>query len=120
MYFIPFTGTLYLSLVLFVLRVLDHACRVVGERGGAPSRLHPCLGQAEKTSCSCSWFRTPNYDVPVQNILSCPKQEEEGEDGVPVVKLAGDSLTACKAIGSTATTVEEAKEDPKVRASSPR
>ena len=54
------------------------------------------------------------------NNLPYPKQEEEGEDGVPVVKLAGDSLTACKAIGSTATTVEEAKEDPKVRVSSPR
>lgn len=35
-------------------------------------------------------------------------------DGIPTSKLAGDSLTACEKIGSTATTIEEAKEDPKV------
>ena len=29
-------------------------------------------------------------------------------------KLTGDSLTACGKIGSTATTIEEAKNDPKV------
>lgn len=35
-------------------------------------------------------------------------------NGMPTAKLAGDSLTACVKIGSTATTIEEAKADPKV------
>lgn len=35
-------------------------------------------------------------------------------DGLPTGKLTGDSLTACEKIGSTATTVEEAKADAKV------
>lgn len=35
-------------------------------------------------------------------------------DGIPTSKLTGDSLMACEKIGSTATTIEEAKEDPKV------
>ena len=35
-------------------------------------------------------------------------------DGLPTGKLAGDSLTACEKIGSTATTVEEVKADEKV------
>lgn len=42
-----------------------------------------------------------------------------GADGLPTSKLAGDSLTACEKIGSTATTIEEAKEDPKVRQTEP-
>eukprot|EP00752_Nemacystus_decipiens_P012995 g11498.t1 len=46
-------------------------------------------------------------------LIALRSVEEEGENGEPAVKLAGDSLTACKAIGSTATTVEEAKGDPK-------
>ena len=36
-------------------------------------------------------------------------------EGLPTSKLTGDSLMACEKIGSTATTIEEAKEDPKVR-----
>ncbi|CAN0181940.1 unnamed protein product [Ectocarpus sp. 8 AP-2014] len=35
------------------------------------------------------------------------------DDGTPTSKLAGDSLTACEKIGSTATTIDEAKADPK-------
>ena len=38
-----------------------------------------------------------------------------GPDGLPTSKLTGDSLTACEKIGSTATTIEEAKEDSKAR-----
>ncbi|CAB1117569.1 unnamed protein product [Ectocarpus sp. CCAP 1310/34] len=40
-------------------------------------------------------------------------RSEVAEDGTPTSKLAGDSLTACEKIGSTATTIEEAKADPK-------
>eukprot|EP00903_Cladosiphon_okamuranus_P010212 g9671.t1 len=40
-------------------------------------------------------------------------RSEVDEDGLPTKKLAGDSLTACEKIGSTATTIEEAKADPK-------
>ena len=36
------------------------------------------------------------------------------DKGLPTSKLAGDSLTVCEEIGSSAKTVEEAKEDPKV------
>lgn len=34
---------------------------------------------------------------------------------MPSNKLAGDALTACEEIGSSAKTVEDAKDDPKVR-----
>ncbi|CAM9223463.1 unnamed protein product [Ectocarpus sp. 6 AP-2014] len=40
-------------------------------------------------------------------------RSEVAEDGTPTSKLAGDSLTACEKIGSTATTIEEAKADTK-------
>lgn len=36
-------------------------------------------------------------------------------DGVPTDKLDGESLVTCQKIGSTATSVGEAKDDPKVR-----
>lgn len=38
------------------------------------------------------------------------------EAGVPTDKLTGEALCTCQAIGSTAKTVKEAKEDPKVGA----
>ena len=46
-------------------------------------------------------------------------KHQVGADGLPTSKLAGDSLTACEKIDSTATTIEEAKEDPKVRQTEP-
>ncbi|CAM9775368.1 unnamed protein product, partial [Hapterophycus canaliculatus] len=42
------------------------------------------------------------------------EQKHEDEEGKETVKLVGDSLAACEKIGSTATTIEEAKEDAKV------
>lgn len=49
------------------------------------------------------------------SFLFFSRQPQVGADGFPTSKLSGDSLTACEKIGSTATTIEEAKADPKVR-----
>ncbi|CAN0135901.1 unnamed protein product, partial [Ectocarpus sp. 12 AP-2014] len=45
-------------------------------------------------------------------VLRSEKREDKN-GGSSIVKLVGDSLTACEKIGSTATTIEEAKADPK-------
>ena len=40
---------------------------------------------------------------------------KDGTGGLPRGKLVRDSLTACEKIGSSATTIEEARKDPKAR-----
>ncbi|CAM9669890.1 unnamed protein product [Scytosiphon promiscuus] len=46
-------------------------------------------------------------------LIALKSKKHEDEEGVQTAKLVGDSLIACEKIGSTATTIEEAKQDPK-------
>lgn len=61
-------------------------------------------------------MRSVWHFIPLElTLFPAPWSIQVDEEGIPSDNLTGESLYTCKEIGSTATTVEEAKNDPKVR-----